>query len=410
MAGKGAAPFSRNGPDSIMDSGTPVRLCLKDLFAQDVLEMIERETRRYELECIEHPDHPDFHRAWQILWDAFGEAGEMEQEDVVRQMLLYDRFTPSPTSGTFIRYFFIVARDQKTGEIRGVRDGRVLVNAKYAPDVCVVYLSHIFMLPEARGSVLTYWLRIAPVELAVEFLWGLHQRGMFHLPAPDAPGRYYGMTIDLAAEVEFYSPDDRLSLQRILFYGRGGFDVIDPRHFPYAQPDFRSAEEVAATGDRPHPCRLLLRRMGRERQARLPIQEARAVMDLIYDDFEIFAGDEYLQTTLDVVLDRLDARAAAGKTDVALLPLPTGPHDLGRLRRIFRWDVYRRYYPRTPIVEEYLEGPVRDQIAANPRWFEEELARTAAAIAAIRRRVYPTRERGFEIDPESGLAVEPAGR
>ncbi len=389
-----------------MDIVTSVRLCLKDLYAQDLVEMIERETRRYDLECIEHPDHPDFHQAWQILWDAFGPAGEMETEDVVREMLLYDRFSPSPTSGTFIRYFLIVARDQKSGEIRGVRDGRVLVNAKYAADVCVVYLSHIFMLPEARGSVLTYWLRIAPVELAVEFLFGLNQRGLFALPMPDAPGRYFGMMIDLAAEVEFYSPDDRLSLQRILFYGRGGFDVIDPRHFPYAQPDFRPLEEVRATEDRPHPFMLLIRRVGRERQARLPIQEARAVMDLIYDDFEIFSGDEYLQTTLDVVLDRLEARAAAGKTDVALLPLPTGPKDLGRLRRIFRWDVFRRYYPRTPIVEAYLEGPVRETIAANPKWFEEAIARTAIELAAIPRRVYANRERGFEIDPDTGLAIE----
>ena len=43
----------------------------------------------------------------------------------------------------------------------------MLYNPAYAPDLCVVYLSHIFMLPEARGTVLTYWLRIAPLELAV---------------------------------------------------------------------------------------------------------------------------------------------------------------------------------------------------------------------------------------------------
>ena len=32
--------------------------------------MIERETRKYEVEAIEHPDHPDFERAFEILWDA----------------------------------------------------------------------------------------------------------------------------------------------------------------------------------------------------------------------------------------------------------------------------------------------------------------------------------------------------
>ena len=61
-----------------MSLGTRVRLCLKDLYSQDVVEMIERETRKYEVEAIEHPDHPDFKRAFEILWEAFGEAGEME--------------------------------------------------------------------------------------------------------------------------------------------------------------------------------------------------------------------------------------------------------------------------------------------------------------------------------------------
>src|SRR5574341_350351 len=40
--------------------GTSVHLCLKDLYAQDVVEMIDRETRKYEVESIEHPDHPDY--------------------------------------------------------------------------------------------------------------------------------------------------------------------------------------------------------------------------------------------------------------------------------------------------------------------------------------------------------------
>ena len=41
-----------------MSLGIRVRLCLKDLYAQDVVEMIERETRKYEVESIEHPVAP----------------------------------------------------------------------------------------------------------------------------------------------------------------------------------------------------------------------------------------------------------------------------------------------------------------------------------------------------------------
>jgi hypothetical protein len=381
-----------------MSLGTPVRLCLKDLYSQDVVEMIERETRKYEVEVIEHPDHPDFERAFQILWDAFGRSGEMEPVSVIREMMLEDPAQPMP-SGSFARFFLLVARDRATGAIRGVRDGRVLLNPAYAPDLCVVYLSHIFMLPDARGSVLTYWLRIAPLDLAVTYLHTLHQKGKIQLPLPDQPGKYFGMRVDLAAEMEYFSPDDKLSLQRILFYGRGGFDAIDPRHFPYRQPDFRDPAIIAKTGDRPVPFMLLLRRVGREREARLPIDEAAAVIKLLYDDFETFCEPTNLASSLDIVLGRLEERRARGKNDVALLPLPTGAKDLKRLKPLFRYDVYRRHYGVGPATEAYLSGPVAEKIAANPHWLDEELARIAAELSKTRRFVYASRDKGF--DPEA---------
>jgi hypothetical protein len=382
---------------------TRVRLCLKDLYQQDIVEMIERETRRYELLSIEHPDHPDFSRAYQLLWNAFGPAGEMEPEHAIRQFVLDDAYDPL-RSGTFIRYFLIVAKDRE-GNLRGVRDGSVLYNPAYAPDLCLVYLSHIFMLPEARGTVLTYWLRIAPIELAVEYLFQLQQRGLVKLPEPDQPGKYFGVKLDLAAEMEYFSPEDRLSLQRILFYGRGGFDVIDPRHFPYRQPDFRDAAVIEATGNRPVPFMLLLRRVARERQARLSLEEASAVMRLLYDEFACFCSPEFLQNSLDIVLARLEERRAKGKSDVALLPLPTGPENLPRLRRIFRYDIYQRHYPDVAGTGEYLAG-VRARLADNPRWFDEELARIAAALAATPRYVYGSRDRRFAVDAMPALLAD----
>jgi hypothetical protein len=381
-----------------MSLGTHVRLCLKDLYTQDVVEMIERETRKYEVEAIEHPDHPDFKKAFEILWNAFGASGEMESEAVIRKMLLDDAATPLP-SGTYARYFLLVARERATGAIRGVRDGRVLVNPAYSPDLCLVYLSHIYMLPEARGTVLTYWLRIAPLDLAVTYLHQLHQRGAIALPDPNAPGKYFGMRVDLAAEVEFFSPDDKLSLQRVLFYGRGGFDVIDPRHFPYRQPDFRDPELIAKTGDRPVPFMLLLRRVGREREARLPIDEARAVIQLLYDDFAVFCEPTHLASSLDVVLSRLEERRARGKNDVALLPLPSGAHDLKRLKPLFRYDVYRRHYGPSLATDAYLASGIADTIGANPHWLDERLAEIAAELAKTPRWVYASRDKSY--DPEA---------
>ena len=386
-----------------MTLGTRVRLCLKDLYQQDIVEMIERETRRYELHSIEHPDHPDFPRAYQILWDAFGPPGEMEPEHAIRRFLLDDAFEPLP-SGTFIRYFILVAKD-RDGNLRGVRDGSVIYNPQWAPDLCTVYLSHIFMLPEARGTVLTYWLRIAPVELAVEYLFQLHHRGLVQLPQPEQPGKYFGVQINLAAEMEYFSPDDRLSLQRILFYGRGGFDVIDPRHFPYRQPDFRDPAVIQQTGNRPVPFMLLLRRMGRERQARLPLGEASTTMRMLYDEFACFCTPEFLQNSLEVVQARLDDRAARGKADVALLPLPTGPRNLQRLKRLFRYDIYRRYYADVPGTDGYLER-IKPLLAADPRWFDQQVAALAEELARTPHYVYGSRDKRYEVDAIPALMAE----
>ena len=386
-----------------METSTPVRLCLHDLYQEDIVEMIERETRRYHLESIEHPDHPDFQTAYRILWDAFGPAGEMEGEDMIRRLLLADPAEPTET-GTYFRHFLIVAKDRE-GQIRGVRDGAVIVNPSYAPELCVVYLSHIFMLPEARGTVLTYWLRIAPIEIAVRTLRDLHERGRIRLPAPDDPGKYFGMQLDLAAEMEFFSPEDRLSLQRILFYGRGGFDVIDPRHFPYRQPDFRGRAEIAATGDQPIPFMLLLRRIARERQARLPLGEASAVMRLLHDHFAWYCDPETLGGSLDVVLAALEARRTRGKTDVALLPLPTGAKNLQRVKKLFRYPNYQRHYAGLPGTEAYM-ARTRERLAANPRWLDEELQRIGVELASSPRRVYGSRDLRFLVDAMPALPAE----
>ena len=365
--------------------------------------MIERETRKYELHSIEHPSHPDFERSYRILWDAFGPQGEMEQESVIRSFLLDDPFEPEP-SGTYFRYFMIAAMD-RDGNLRGVRDGTVLVNPAYAPDLCVVYLSHIYMLPEARGTVLTYWLRSAALEIATQYLFDLHARRKIVLPAPEMPSKYFGMKVDLAAEMEYFSPEDRLSLQRILFYGRGGFDVIDPRHFPYRQPDFRDAAVIAETGNQPIPFMLLLRRVGRERQARLPIDEARAVMRLLYDDFACFCRPSDLKNSLELVLDRLAKRREKGKNDVALLPLPTGATNLQRLRRLFRYDVYQRHYADLEATKPYMCA-MRERLASSPRWFDEELTRLAAELGKQPHYVYGSRDRRFLVDAMPALLAE----
>lgn len=385
-----------------MGSAKRVRLCMKDLFHQDVVEMVERETRKYGIWSIEEPDHPDFDEAFDLLWSVFGPSGEMERKDILANFIRQGSFQ-SPKTGTFVRHFLLTAK-QEDGTLCGVRDGAVLINPSYAPDLCLIYLSHIYMLPRARGTVMSYWLRIAPVEIAVQSMAALHAQGKLALPQPDAPGKYFGMNMVLAAEMEYFTPSERASWERILFYGRGGFDVINPRHFPYRQPDFRDPEVIRATGNLPLPFMLLLRRLGRERQATLPIREAQAIMRLLYDHFATYCAPEFLENSLDLVLRRLDERAQR-KSFVELLPLPTSSKDLHRLKRLFRYQVYTRHYPDAPETRRYLEGGIREELAQNPRYLEDALAKIAAELDKRPRFVYGNRDKmstweGVQMAPE----------
>jgi hypothetical protein len=381
-----------------------VRLCLKDLYHQDLVEMIERETRKYGLWIVDDPNHPDFAQGFKLLWDAFGPTGEMEREEAIRQFILDDIYKPT-TSGTYFRYFLIVAKD-KDGNVRGARDGSVLINPSYAPDLCVVYLSHIYMVPEARGTVLSYWLRIAPMELAMQYIADLNALGKLKPPLPDQPGKNFGMRINFAAEMEYWTPEEDSSLKRILFYGRGGFDAINPRHFPFRQPDFRDPEIIRQTGNQPMPFMILLRRMGRERQATLPIDEARAVMRLLYDEFATHCSPDMLENNLQIVLDRLEERAKM-KSYVELLPLPTGPKDLARLKKLFRHHVYKRYYRDDPQTKEYMEGEIRTHLALDPHYIDKELAKIAAELEKRPAYVYANRAREFTWEGAEAVHREP---
>src|SRR4029079_15197991 len=153
-----------------------------------------------------------------LLWHCVGPSGEMEREEAIRQFVLDDIYQPTP-QGTYFRYFLLVAKD-KDGNVRGARDGSVLINPSYAADLCVVYLSHIYMVPEARGTVLSYWLRIAPMELAMQYIADLNALVKLKPPLPDQPGKNFGMRINFAAEMEYWTPEGPLLLQRLVLHAR----------------------------------------------------------------------------------------------------------------------------------------------------------------------------------------------
>ena len=90
--------------------------------------------------------------------------------------------------------------------------------------------------------------------------------------------------------------------------------------------------------------------LGRERQARLPIEEASITMRHLYDEFACFCTPDLLQNSIDIVQARLTERRAKGKPDVELLPLP--PQAIkaeeprmaigGRKRRVARRGAFER--------------------------------------------------------------------
>jgi hypothetical protein len=150
---------------------------------------------------------------------------------------------------------------------------------------------------------------------------------------------------------------------------------------------------------------LLLRRMGRERQARLPLDEASVTMRMLYDEFACFCTPEFLEKSIEIVQQRLDERRAKGKNDVALLPLPNGPRNLHRLKRLFRYDTYRRYYPNAPGTQAYLER-IRPLLAADPRWFDTRVAELAEQLARTPHYVYGSRDKRYEVEAIPALAAE----
>ena len=77
------------------------------------------------------------------------------------------------------------------------------------------------------------------------------------------------------------------------------------------------------------------------------------------------------------------------------MPLPTGPKNIQRLQKFFRQRVYTKYYPNVPATLEYLDSGIRQKLAENPAFLDEELAAIAAELEARPAFVYANRNQDF---------------
>jgi GNAT superfamily N-acetyltransferase len=225
---------------------------------------------------VEGASDPDFVLAYEQLWGEFGESGGMETRRAIAERLAWD--PAQPVGRAALAYELLLLRRQ--GALAALRDHSAVVRldagGRPAPGPVVVHLSHALVLPAERGSGLAAWLRALPLQLARR--------------AAAAAGAAAEAPIVLAAEMEPADPSQPERMPRLRSYERAGFRMVDPAAAPYAQPDFRPPELLAAAAPRAIPYGLVLRRVGREHETRMPAAELAAVVEAIYAVYAVHIG------------------------------------------------------------------------------------------------------------------------
>ena len=226
---------------------------------------------------IRSPDDPGFGVAYERLWREFGDRGEMEKRDVIAARLAWD---PARAIGPY-RYLYEMLVIECGEEMVALRDHTAIVPADTSIDSVpvIVHLSHVLIEPAWRGKGLAAWLRAFPLQTARE--------------GAAAGGRSAG-SITLVAEMEPPTAAEAATLRRLGSYGAAGFKKIDPARARYAQPDFRSAAAIDASRVEPVPLELVIRRVGKEDEARIRGAEIREIVAALYALFAVHVSAEHM--------------------------------------------------------------------------------------------------------------------
>jgi GNAT superfamily N-acetyltransferase len=237
--------------------------------------------------------------AYAVLDAWFGVRAELERREVVDAWLaLGDGIQ---LGSVRLRYHLLSARTAD-GTLAGVRDCHVTVDA--VRGICVIYLAHVYVMPDHRRTGLAQRLRDVPLELArCDFRrWGLPEGEIL-----------------FAAEQEFYDPTALDTAVRLVAYGRTGYQAIPPRVLPYSQADFRNVAAGIGVA-RPLPLLAVVRRLGHEGEPTLPLALAVAFVDHLYAVFSTHCRPQDLEGPR---RHALDALAASGLSEIPLLHLPS---------------------------------------------------------------------------------------
>ncbi len=259
----------------------------------------------YRIETVESSRAEGFEAAYGALAAEFAPRGELERRDVIARWL---DAPPASGDGPYVRTYRLLTAHDAAGALAGVRDCHVILDPRSS--VAIVYLAHALVLPPFRRTGLGALLRSAPLALA--------RRALADAGMADRP-----VDVLLAAEMEPASIGDEASVVRLTAYGKEGFSAISPAALPYCQPDFRELSSASAA--QPIPLLAVVRRLGHEQEATLPVRLARAYVKHLYAVFATHVRADHLAALERRTLAVLDA--STRPEDVPLLALPRAIDD-----------------------------------------------------------------------------------
>lgn len=235
-----------------------------------------------ELHTIRSAADPFFKTAFGALWEEFGAAGEMEQEEVIAERM---KWHPSQMHDE-AALLYAMQLITRNGEFVAVRDHTAILLANEPG--AIVHLSHNLVAPAWRRSGVAGWLRAMPVSTAREALAAAGR-------PPDAP-------ITLVGEMEHFDPSRSATEIRLTAYEKAGYKMVDPALVDYRQPDFRDPRLIdQENGPQPIPLCLMLRRIGKEHEEFVSGAEVRQSVNALYKMY----GRGFRKQDMQAVLETL---------------------------------------------------------------------------------------------------------
>lgn len=291
---------------------------------------------RFRLEVVGSSQSSSFDAGYDMLDSFFGPLGELEDRAALADFV--DAGLIPYTETAEGHYRMILAWDGD--RLAGVRD--FYVDLEREQRLSVIALSHAYVAPEYRRTGLAALFRAAPSTLGREVL-----------------GRVFpGLNVPcmVTAEMEPADPDHPETIVRLIAYGRSGFSVLDPRWMRYSQPDFRDVVGLGF-GHTALPLLGVVRRLDDPRSATAPKALAAAFPQLFHVCHRMYLPRWRVDPSESYALSTLEG----APDDIALLPLPTGPENLDRLRPLLRGAIL-------PLYPTGLRGPAEGWVDPETSW------------------------------------------